>query len=307
MITFYQKTVTTRRLKKVDEFKVGSWVHVEEPNDVELDRLASELKLDRGLLSDAVDPYEVPRVETDAETTYFFTRIPYEDGGTIQTAPVLFGISPNFVFTVSQRTLPFFNAFIDGRVEVHTTQKIRFILKMLSEVDTAYYRHITIINKEVRRMQGKLHTTISNRDIIRFVHLETVLSDMNDALVPTNASLSNIISGKFLTLFEEDKEYAEDVFLANNQLVELCRTNLRAIMNIRIAYSTIMTNNLNRVIKLLAGLTIVLTIPTIIVNLYGMNVPLPFQDSPHAFWIIMGMATTLTGLALWLFSRKQWL
>lgn len=307
MITFYQKTVTTRRLKKIDEFKVGAWVHVEEPNEGELDRLTADLQLDRGLLSDAIDPYEVPRVETDAETTYFFTRIPYEEGGRIQTAPVLFGIAPNFVFSVSHRALPFFDSFIDGRIELHTTQKIRFILKMLAEVDTAYYRYITIINKEVRKMQAKLHHTISNRDIIRFVHLETVLSDMNDALVPTNTALSNIISGKFLSLFEEDKEYAEDVFLANNQLVELCRINLRAIMNIRNAYSTIMTNNLNRVIKLLTGLTIVLTIPTITVNLYGMNVPLPFQDSPHAFWIIMGIATVLTGLALWLFSRKHWL
>ncbi len=307
MISYYQKTITTRKLKTVNEFKIGSWVFVEDPSEEELNYLSETLKLDRGLLSDAVDPFEVPRVETDSGTVYIFTRFPYEEGTEIATAPVLVGIAPEFVFTVSRKKLSLFERIIDGRVNINTTQKIRLLITILSEVGAVYARVITLINKDVRRTMGRLGDDIANRDIVRFVSLESVLNDLLDALVPTNTALQNLLSGKLLKLFDEDKDFVDDVFLANGQLIELARTNLRTIMNIRNAYSTIMTNTLNRVIKLLTGLTIVLTVPTIVVNLYGMNVPLPFQDSPHAFWIIMTMTAGATALAVWYFNRRKWL
>jgi magnesium transporter len=196
---------------------------------------------------------------------------------------------------------------ISGSIPMATTQKIRLFISILSVIDQEYGKFITLISKEVRRTVGTLDTSIANSDIIRFVNLESVLNDLLDALVPTNAALQNLLSGKLLTLYEEDKDFVEDVYLANGQLIELSRANLRTIVNVRNAYSTIMTNTLNRVIKLLTGLTIVITVPTIIINLYGMNVPLPFQESAHAFWIIMMMTASVTALAVWFFIRKKWL
>ncbi len=305
MISFYQKTITSKKLKKVDDFKVGSWVHIIDPSEDELVRLEKDFHLDRGLLEDAIDPYEVPRVEESEGTTYIFTRIPYEEGGQISTAPVLLGVADTCVFTVCKLPLEFFNRFIDGKIEFNTTQKIRFMLLMLLEVDNSYARYITRINKEVRRLSAGLSGTISNREIIKFVNFETILNDLLDALVPTNTALQKLLSGKFLSLREEDKEFAEDVYLENGQLVELCRSNLRALMNIRGAYSTIMGNNLNKVIKLLTSITILLMVPSIVFNIYGMNVPLPFQGSPHAFWIITVITVGVTAYVLWLLRKKE--
>lgn len=305
MISYYQKTITSKKLKKVEEFKVGSWVHVVDPSVEEFERLEKEFKLDRGLLEDAIDPYEVPRVEVDSGITYIFTRIPYEEGGQIFTAPVLLGVADTCVYTISKKQLEFFDRFVDGRVEFHTTQKIRFMLQMLLEIDGAYARYITRINKEVRRLSAGLSGTISNREIIKFVNFETILNDLLDALVPTNTALQKLLSGKFLSLREEDKEFAEDVYLENGQLVELCRSNLRALMNIRNAYSTIMGNNLNKVIKLLTSITIVLMVPSIVFNIYGMNVPLPFQESSHAFWLITIITVSATASVLWLLRKKE--
>lgn len=305
MLSFYQKTITSKRLKKVDDFKVGSWVHIIDPSEEDLVRLEKDFHLDRGLLEDAVDPYEVPRVEENEGTTYIFTRIPYEEDGQISTAPVLLGVADTCVFTVCKLPLEFFNRFIDGKIEFNTTQKIRFMLLMLLEVDNSYARYITRINKDVRRLSAGLSGTISNREIIKFVNFETILNDLLDALVPTNTALQKLLSGKFLSLREEDKEFAEDVYLENGQLVELCRSNLRALMNIRGAYSTIMGNNLNKVIKLLTSITILLMVPSIVFNIYGMNVPLPFQGSPHAFWIITVMTIGVTAYVLWLLRKKE--
>ena len=305
MITYYQKTVSTKRLKTINEFKIGSWVHVENPTEEDFETLVNTLHIDKGHLVDAIDPYEVPRVEEDSGITYIFTRIPYEEAGQIHTAPVLLGVGESFIFTVSERKLDFFDRFIEGRIEFNTTQKVRFLLRILAEVDGAYARFITLINKEVRRLSARLSGNIENRDIILFVNFETILNDLLDALVPTNGALSKLLSGKFLSLREEDKELAEDVYLSNGQLVELCRSNLRAIMNIRNAYSTIMTNNLNRVIKLLTALTIIFMLPNIIVGAYGMYVGLPFQTSPQAFLVIIIFAVAFTVGALYLFKSKE--
>lgn len=305
MITAYQKTITSRRLKTVEDFKAGSWVHVEAPSAEELSMLAEKISLDAGLLNDALDPYEVPRIETSQGSTYFFTRVPYEELGKILTTPILLILTPEHVVSVSKIPLPFFQTFIEGRKEFHTTQKLRFLLQILAEIDAVFARYITTINKEVRRLSANLSSSISDEDIIAFVNFESVLSDLMDALVPTNAALQKILSGKFLALYEADRDFVEDVYLANGQLIELCRSNLRSIVNIRNAYSTIMGNTLNRVIKLLSALTIVFTIPTIVFNIYGMNIPLPFQDSPHAFWIVVSMTAAATALAVWAFMRKS--
>jgi magnesium transporter len=280
-------------------------VYVDEPTEGEVDILVEKLKLDKGMLLDATDPYEVPRVEVDGPVTYMFTRVPYEEDGKVNTAPMLLGINQDCVFTVSGKKISIFNPFIEGKKEFHTTQKVRFLLTLFSEIDAQYARYITHINRDVRRLSSKLGTKISNEDIVSFVNFEAILNDLMDALVPTNSMLSRVLSGKILTLYENDKDYVEDVYLENGQLIELCRTNLRSIVNVRNAFSTIMSNDLNKVIKLLTGLTIVFTIPTIISSIYGMNIPLPFQESPHAFWIVTSMVVVMTVIVLWFFYRKK--
>lgn len=305
MISYYQKTITTKRLKQPDSFVVGAWVHVEDPTEDDFVHLEKTLNVDRGMLADAVDQNEVPRVEVDGGVTYIFTRIPYEEGGQIFTLPILLGVAETFVFTVCKKKLDVFDRFISGRINFHTTQKVRFMLQILLEIDHAYARYITRISKEVRRLSSRLSTTISNEDIIQFVDYETILNDLLDALVPTNTALQKLLSGKFLSLREEDKEFAEDVYLEGGQLIDLSRTNLRAIMNIRNAYSTIMTNNLNRVIKLLTSLTIILMIPNIIVGFFGMNVLIPLTDTPHAFLTIFMGTSLFTAVTLWVFKTKK--
>jgi magnesium transporter len=125
--------------------------------------------------------------------------------------------------------------------------------------------------------------------------------------VPANNVLTKLLSGRFFKLYENDQDLIEDLSLAENQLVDLCRSTLKTIVNIRNAYSTIMTNNLNRVLKMLAALTVVLTIPTIIGSFFGMNVAIPLSSKPQAFWVILASSIILSLLALVVFFRNKWL
>ncbi len=306
MIKFYQKTIKDPKLKELRKFNIGSWIYIENPSEKELIRLSAQLGLDEYLLKDAIDPNEVPRVEIDNGITYVFTRVPYQEEDRISTVPLLVGISPDFVFTVCRVRLDFWYKFFDSYIEFYTTQKSKFFTQIFSEINEIYNDALTNIGRQMRGISVRVDQ-IKNEDILRFVIFEEILNDFMAALIPTNALLNNILSGKFFKLYEEDQDLIENLFLVNKQLIEMCKANLKTIVNVREAYSTIMSNNLNRIIKFFTSLTIVLTVPTIIASFYGMNVSLPFSQSPFAFAGITIFTIIICFAILVIFIKKDWL
>ena len=115
-----------------------------------------------------------------------------------------------------------------------------------------------------------------------------------------------LTSGKILELFEEDKDLIEDLLLNNNQLIGISKSNLKNIVNIREAYSTIMGNNLNKIIKFLTALTVVLNIPVLISGFYGMNVALPLAQSGFAFWYLVFSSVIISIILIIVFIKMDW-
>jgi len=307
MISYYYSTKKAEDLTALESFKKGAWIQVERPDEVEVDDLVETYNLDEGLLRDALDPYEVPRIETEEGKTYFYTRVPYKENNQVFTSPLLIILAEDFMMTVSQQKLSLWDRFIDKRIDFYTTQKTKFFFQIFSEITRNYNRFVTEVRKNVARSTDSFGS-IGNSEIVQFVRFENTLNNFLSALVPTNVSLQNLLSGvSILKLYEDDKEFIEDIFLLNGQLIESCKSNLKAISNIRDAYSTIMTNNLNRVIKLLTVLTIGLTIPTIVSSLYGMNVALPGAENPLAFWFIIGGIAVIAVVVFSVFYFKDWL
>ena len=309
MVNYYFKSVRDEQLKKIDKFKTGSWIYVEDPDKKELSQLAKKLSLEAGHLTDSTDPYEVPRLEIEKEAVYIFTRIPFSLENKIEkitTVPLLVIISNNFIMTICQKPLYFIDKFLEGNIDFSTTQKTKLFLLIFSQINSSYNRNLTRIIRQVRTISIHLEN-IKNHDIVQFVMFEAVLNDFLSALNPTNNILKQLLSGKILKLYENDKDLTEDLFLSNNQLIERSQMNLNIISNIRNAYSTIMTNNLNRVIKFLTALTIILNVPMIISSFYGMNVSLPLAGSPLAFWQISSFTLIITLILLLIFSKNRWL
>jgi len=306
MIKIYQKTIRDRNLRLIAAPKIGSWIYVEDPSEDEIQFLTNKLFLKESLLRDALDPNEVPRMEIEKGSIYVFTRIPYGGADNIYTAPLLIIISERLLVTLSPKPLPFLDDFLGGKVAFSTTQKTKLLLQLFSRLVASYNQFLTDISRRVRRLGIRLEE-ITNKEIAQLVAFEGVLNDFLSALVPTNTILGNLLSSKFLKLYEEDKELIEDLILSIGQLVEICKSNLKTMVNIRESYSTIMTNNLNRVIKLLTALTVILAVPTMIASFFGMNVALPGAGSPHAFVWILGFTVLIAGLLLLVFIRNRWL
>lgn len=306
MIHYYFRSVKEDALQKLEEPKPGVWVHIESPTEDELRTVAERHGVELDLLQDAVDFYEVPRFEAHEGNAYFYTRFPTEISSEVSTAPILLIVTKSEVLSVARTHPAFLDKYIEGKVALYTTQRTKLFLVLVDAINKHYRSNLMRIRRDVQRSRVNLRT-IRNRDIESLVIIESALNDFVSALVPTNAALKTVLSGKHVQLYEDDVDLIEDIQLENQQIVESAKANLKNIQNIRDAYTAIVTNNLNQVIKFLTSLTIILTIPTLIGSLYGMNVMLPFADSPYAFF---GLATIITAgmVALgYYFSKKEWL
>ena len=310
MIKIYHRSIKDVAPNILNDFKTGSWIYVENPNDEELDSLGTNYGLERGHLTDALDVNEVPRLEAEGVLNYIFIRVPFRDtGNRAYTVPVLIVIAPDFLLTLMKEPLPFLERFINAGQTFNTTQKTNLFIQIISQINSAYSNFLQEMSREVRQKTQGLEEAKSprNTDIVEFLNLEKTLNDFLAALIPTAAILEKLLSGRHLKLYKADEDLVEDLFLGTNQLVAASKANLRNISNLRDAYSTVMTNNLNQVIKLFTSITVLITIPTMIASFYGMNVSLPYANNPFAFpGIILGtMIATLVLLAV--FIKNRWL
>lgn len=307
MITRYFRTLKDSELKTMDETRSGVWIHVVSPTEGELTELFDELSLDEALIEDALDFYEVPRFERSNGSTFFFTRYPFaEKKEDTDTAPLLVVVGESFVLTVVQRDIPLLKPLFGGKVPVVTTQKTKLFIQIMQEVVDAFERDLVRLRRSVHRDRAKL-LNIGSKEITRFVAVEHKLNDMIAAVLPTNMALQQIAKTGAINLHPNDVDLMEDLTIDNTQLVDSARSVLKTIQNVRSAAEAILTNTLNNRIKTLTVLTILLTIPTIISSLYGMNVALPGMREPWAFGVVIGLIVVSVGFVLWLFKRNNWL
>jgi magnesium transporter len=307
MITYYYRSIKDTELKTLDNFRSGVWVHAEAPNEEEIIQLSKQFKLDDAVIEDAKDFFEVPRLERSAGITYFFTRYPFnEPAEDIDTAPLLIVVGESFVLTVALRPVPQFDAILNNKIEVHTTQKTNLFIQLMEVITRSFERQLIGLRRAVHRDRVQLRK-IGNKEILRFVNYEQRLNDMVAALLPTNVALQQVMNVHYFQIFEEDREVMEDLRIDNMQAVDSARTLLKTIQNVRTASEAILANNLNNRIKTLTGLTILLTVPTIVSSFFGMNVPLPMADQPYAFAFVIFIVMGLVGMGLWYFKKNEWL
>jgi magnesium transporter len=277
------------------------------PTEEELEAIVGEYGLDNAIVTDIQDFFEVPRMEKSGSATYFFTRYPFDEKDEdIDTAPLLIVMGEAFVLTISMREVPQFKAFITGKAEIQTTQKAKFFIQIMDVLTKSYEYELVHLRKAVHSDRSRLRK-IGNREIEKLVNYEHELNDMISSVVPTNAWLQQVTGGNYMQLFNEDVVLMEDLMIANSQLIDSARSILKTIQNIRTATEAILTNKLNATIQRLTILTIILTIPTIIASLYGMNVPLPLAGNPMAFWMVLTVILFVVVSVVLVFKRGDWL
>ncbi|MGH9856674.1 MAG: magnesium transporter CorA family protein, partial [Acidobacteriota bacterium] len=293
-------------IKPKDDFQPGTWVRVEQPSDDEIAVLTEKLKLDEEIVRDALDPHEVPRVESEGDSLYFITRLPdVSDEFNDFTTPMMFVLSKSHMATVSRDSLDrLWQPYIAAN-EIPTTQQTKLFLTMMEAIVTQYSQRVTSINRQMRSLTSSLET-LRPKDLGTIVEHERKLNDYLDALIPTNTALEKLLSGRMLKLYEDDRDLVEDLSIDTEQLITRCKSLLRTITNVRDAYRALMDTRLNETIRLLTVITLALTIPTMIAGLYGMNVDLPGDENAHyMFWVIAGASLLSAAAVSYYFLKKR--
>ncbi len=306
MITYYYKNLRSKQVSELDEYHPGSWVYVQSPTEDEMAFLVKRFKLEPGHLEDAMDEDEMPRLEKEGDKSYIFTRYGYTtDDLELATAPLLFIVGSDILITISHGDIPRMQRFMKGKVEFATTQRTKLVLQILYQIVDEYEIFINNISRQTKMIRSRLRGhEISNQDFVDFVLIEDELNEFLSALLPTTAILRRLLLGKHIQLYEEDQDLVEDLLLNNEQSIESCNSNIKTIINIREAYSTINSNNLNRSMKVLTAFTVLITLPNVIYGMYGMNIPLPFQHEPWAFAFVFPLSLLLSWL-VFVVARKR--
>jgi magnesium transporter len=304
MIVYLRSTHNRPVITPIDALQPGTWIRSEKPTDDEQKQLI-ELGIDQDLMSDALDPHEVPRVETDDGWTYFITRLPdTDDDFNDYTTPILFAIGKQYLITVSRDSLGrLWQPFID-KMQTSTTQKNKLFMLMLDAIAVQYQTRVASINRQMRQTTSDVRI-LKSKDIITLTEYERKLNDYLDALQPTNTAIEKLLGGKMLQLHEEDRDLVEDLSIEFEQLIARCKSLLRTITNVRDSYRAVMDTRLNETIRLLTVITLAFTAPTMIAGLYGMNVEIPGQHLPYIFWIIIAVSLIISGFLGYYFLRKK--
>lgn len=304
MIKRYYTSGSTPAIIETAKTQTGNWINVESPTKEELETLVATYNLVPGHLEDALDEDEVPRLETEGEQMYIYARFALrERDGDFETFPLLIITLKNTIITVASRHVSALEPFTSGKIPVSTKDHTRLILLIMQRLTEQYDALIDKTSRKIKAVRHRLRThAVTNQDFVDFVMIEDELNEFLTALQPNNAVLRRLLVGKRLDA--EDQDLIEDALLMNEQSIEKCNTNIKSIIGVRDAHSSISDNSLNQTMKVLTVATLGMAIPNMIFGIYSMNVETPFQHTLGAFWIIVSFTSIVLVVVMW-FGRKK--
>jgi len=266
-----------------------AWVYGANVTDQELATLSEHYGLDAGILKDVHDKNELPRVEFSQGSAYVFIRSPRETSrGTIAATPFLAILKGTLLITLSSKEyIRPKELFEETKVDMKSTKHV--FLQLVNHVVLEYQKYIHATGAQIRRTDQRLRThEVDNKDFINFVNVEHDLNEYRTNLSGLEALLQRLCENKHDIFSDKDCEFIEDMILHVRQLLVSSESHLSTVDSIRNAYTTISNNVLNKRMKQLTLLTLLVALPNVFFGMYGMNVALPFADQPWIYSIVTG-------------------
>jgi len=307
MIKYLYSSGKEQKIEKLQKPRSGAWIFVYDITPEEVEKLIS-LGFDETIIEDATDYFEVPRFETIDGIQYLLTRYAVDaGGGDVPTAPILIALSDNYILTISHRKAEFLDDFVHGRRDIITTKHIDALLLMLDTIIKEYDKHLISIRRLLAKYLGNIKNVTEN-DLQRIVSLESQLLDYTNSLISTADALNVMLrSRRDLTLDQEDTEVLEDLTQDINQIISSVEYVSKAVQSVRSTHEALIGHKLNATMKTLTAFTIILTVPTIISGIFGMNTWLPFTTGPISFVIVMTIITIVAYVVMRWFAKNGWL
>lgn len=305
----------------------GIWINLVNPPETELTKVSVSANINSDLLRAALDAEERSRIEVDEGQLLILINVPISEGenGALyyDTVPLGIIVTEHSIVTVCLKENPIVTEFEYGKNRAfYTFKKTRFVLQMLFKTATYYLRYLQQIDKKSSEIENQLHGSMKNEELIRLLNLEKSLVYFTTSLraneivmekllrLQLKSPMANVdpdtaMTTQILKMYPEDEELLEDVITENKQAIEMCQTYSDILTGTMDAFASIISNNLNIVMKFLTSVTIILAIPTMVASFFGMNVAVPMQNSPLAFLFIITLSVVLAVTGVVLLRRRN--
>lgn len=307
MLAIYK--TTEQGLEQLETMTNGVWVKAIDPTPEEIGQLVN-WGVDVDYINYSLDLDEMPRIERDEDYTFILIRIPHrqpESDIPYITIPLGIMIRGNMVVTICKYDKDMFRVLANGKYRMlKTGKRYRFALYIFLETATRYLAHLREINRMTEIIEDQLQKSTRNRELMELLKYQKSLTYFATALRSNEVMMERVQRTQIFNYYEEDQELLEDVLTENQQAIQMTSINTEILSSMMDAFASIISNNLNVVMKALAALTILLNLPTIVASFYGMNVSLPAQDHPFAFLSIIGFTAGLTAIATYIFYKRDW-
>ena len=311
MVKKYFTNIETNQLEEINEYKKGAWINVLNPSDIETKELCENINISEEFIKYPLDYDEKARIDEEDDVVLFVIDVPIienkNDGKVYTTMPLgMIVVRDEYFITVSLHQNGVVNLFENSKIKgLVTYKKTRFILQILYYNSSLYLELLKQINKETEIAESVLKKSMKNKELIKLLNLEKSLVYFTTALRSNEAVMEKTLRGKIIKLYDEDEDILEDAIVENKQAIEMSKVYSDILSSTMEAYASIISNNLNSVMKYLTSITIILSIPTIIGSLWGMNVNLPMEGNLYAFIILIVVSVLLSLVVAFLLKKKD--
>ncbi|WP_044896291.1 magnesium transporter CorA family protein [Bacillus alveayuensis] len=299
-------------LEEIEEIQNGCWINLVSPTEKEIQFVSNQLQIPIDFIKDALDDEERSRIEKEDHHVLIIVDIPIvstdDVGATIyDTIPIGMIITETCFITVCLQKNPIFEQFARNKVKgFYTYMKTRFAFQLLYLISTYYLRYLKQINRKTSEIEKELHQSMKNKELFSLLSLEKSLVYFTTSLKANNIVMERLLRLNYLKMYEDDQDLLQDCIIENKQAIEMTEVYSSILSGMMDAFASVISNNVNIVMKFLTAITIVLSIPTLVASFYGMNVPLPFQHEQHASLIPFSISVLLSSITAFIFWKKQY-
>lgn len=300
-------------IHQIQEPQEGCWIALTNPTATEIFEISEQFEIEVDDLRAPLDEEERSRIEVEDNYTLILVDVPMieerNDKDWYGTIPLGIIVTDKMILTTCLEDTQVLTRFMEGRVRnFFTYMKTRFILQILYRNASMYLRYLRIIDKKSEQVEEKLHLSTRNQELIELLELEKSLVYFTTSLRSNEVVLEKLLKVESIKQYPEDTELLEDVIIENKQAIEMANIYSGILSGMMDAFASVISNNLNIVMKVLAIITIVMNIPTIVFSAYGMNVNtagMPFAGSPWGFLIIILLCCAISFIAALILSKKK--
>jgi magnesium transporter len=309
MLNIYK--TTPDGLETLESPTNGCWIKAIDPNREEIEKLEN-WGIEPELITYSLDQDEMARVERDEGYTLILLRIPHFQGEThdipYNTVPIGIIIKDNLIATICRHESHITHILTNGKYRgFKTAKRYRFVLYVLLETANRYLTYLREINRAVDRVEDQLQKSTRNRELLELLKFQKSLVYFTTALRSNEVMTERLQRMRMFNQYEEDEDLLEDVRTENQQAIQTTNIQTEILSSTMDTFASIISNNLNAVMKVLTTLTIMVSLPTLVASFYGMNVNLPGEGHPYAFLAIFGFSLILTTTAAFIFYKRDWL